>query len=227
MKQLFQPVVNGIVSHMTGLFRKPALRNISHLFMVGGFAESVILQEAIKNAFSSRCKVLIPNYASIAVVQGATMFGQKPSTVSSRVMATTYGFKQYKTFDPKVHRSDKMEIIEGEDMCKDIFRLVVKENDVVKNGEKKYFALRPIRSNQTSVAVEFFTSTDPNVMYTTDPAVGSSIGKMTVDSPDVSKGKDRDIEVSVYFGGTEIKATAIDKTSQNTATVYLDFLCKS
>lgn len=52
MKSLFDPVVNGIIRHMRELLSKPALKNVSCLFMVGGFAESVILQEAVKTAFS-------------------------------------------------------------------------------------------------------------------------------------------------------------------------------
>ena len=227
MKQLFEPVVNGIVSHMISLSWNPALKNISCLFMVGGFAESVILQNAIKRAFESRCKILIPNYASIAVVQGATMFGQKTTVVSSRIMATTYGFQTYLPFDPKVHRLDKKEIIEGKSLCKELFEVVVKENDAVKVGEKKVFIRFPVYSDQTSVLFLFFTTEDPNVKYTTDLGVGPSIGKLIVKSPDISKGKNREIEVSVYFGGTEIKATAIDKTSGNTATAYFDFLFKS
>ena len=227
MKQLFEPVVTGIVKHMTRLFERPALGNISSLFMVGGFAESVFLQEAIKRAFGSRGKILIPNYASIAVVQGATMFGQKPSIVNSRIMATTYGFGTKQYFNPKVHRLDKKEVIEGVALCKDFLRVVVKENEAVKVGEKKCFLVHPARSEEDIIKVPFFTSTDPKVTYKTDPTVGPCIGEITVSSPDTSKGKDRDIEVSVYFGETEIKATAVDKTSANAATVYLDFLCKS
>ena len=227
MKQLFEPVVTGIVKHMTGLFKRPALGNVSSLFMVGGFAESVFLQDAIKRAFGSRCKILIPNYASIAVVQGATMFGQRPSTVSSRIMATTYGFRNYETFNPKVHYLAKKEVIEGEVLCKDCLRVVVKENEAVKVGEKRCFLVNPTCSENDRIPVSFFTSTDPKVMYTTDPAVGPCIGEMIVSSPDTSKGKGREIEISVYFGETEIKATAVDKTSGNTETVYFDFLCKS
>ena len=113
MKNLFDPVVNGIIRHMTELLSKPALKNVSCLFMVGGFAESVILQRAVKTAFRSRCRVLVPNYAGIAVVQGATMFGQKPTVVISRVMATTYGFRTNTNFNPKKHDPKKKFFAEG------------------------------------------------------------------------------------------------------------------
>ena len=227
MKSLFDPVVNGIIRHMRQLLNKPALENVSCLFMVGGFAESVILQEAVKTAFSSRCRVLVPNYAGIAVVQGATMFGQKPTIVTSRVMATTYGFSSNENFDPKKHDPEKKIIVEGIAKCTDLFDIIVKENHVVEVGETKRFTQVPLYSYQKSVSFQFFTSTDPNVRYTTDSSVGPSIGKLVVDSPDTSKGKKRSIELCIFFGGTEIKATGIDKTSGNAATVYLDFLTKS
>ena len=227
MKSLFEPVVNGIIRHMTELLSKPALENVRHLFMVGGFAESVILQQVVKAAFRSRCRVLVPNYASIAVVQGATMFGQKPTVVTSRVMATTYGFRAYRNFDPQEHDPKKKEVVEGIPKCKDIFDVVVIENDAVEVRETKRFTRRPVCNDQKVVEFTFFTSTDPNVKYTTDSSVGPSIGTLVVDSPDTSKGTNRNIELCLFFGGTEIKATAVDETSGSTATVYLDFLTKS
>ena len=42
-------------------------------------------------------------------------------------------------------------------------------------------------------------------------------------SPNTSRGKDRDIELSMYFGGTEITATAWDISSGNKAQTTLDF----
>ena len=228
MKQLFQPVVSGIVTHMEKVLNRPELNSVSCLFMVGGFAKSAILREAIATAFSSRYKILIPvTDPAIAVVQGATMFGQKPATISSRVMATTYGFGCWHNFDPKVHDPQKKVIVEGHEKCKDIFDVIVKENEAVKVGETKRVIRVPIYSDQKSARFTFYTSTDPDVKYVTDSTVGPSIGEVIVDSPDTSKGKDREIELSIFFGGTEIKASALDKTSGNVATVKLDFLSKS
>ncbi|KAJ7353716.1 hypothetical protein OS493_032586 [Desmophyllum pertusum] len=171
MKKLFDPVVNGIVSHMKGLFDRPALKNVSCLFMVGGFAESVILQEAIKTALIPTCNVLTPNYAGIAVVQGATMFGQKPNIIKSRIMATTYGFAVHRKFNPEIHDPSKKHIAEYGALCKDIFDVIVKEGDSVKVGERKRSIRHPLHSDGTSVSYAFYTSTDPNVKYITDSTV--------------------------------------------------------
>lgn len=227
MKSLFFPVVSGIIGHIEGLLRKPELQNLTCLFMVGAFAESVILQEAMKTAFSRRFPILIPNYAGIAVVQGATMFGQKPEVISSRIMATTYGFGTNNPFHPETDDPLKKFTVLGVEKCKDIFEIIVRENESVKVGEKKSFTQCPLYPDQKQVMFPFYTSTDVNVKYITDSSVGPSIGNVNVESPDTSLGTKRTIELSVFFGGTEIKVTAVDKASMNTAVVYLDFLCKS
>lgn len=155
------------------------------------------------------------------------MFGQKPHVIDSRIMSTTYGFDICRPFNPSLHPLEKKYVVEGDAYCDDCFEVLVKENETVKIGEMKRFSnYQPLMRSQTSVAFNFFTSTDPNAKYITDNAVGSSIGKAVVKSPDISKGTDRSLDVCVYFGGTEIKVTAIDLTSRNTGTVYLDFLCK-
>lgn len=175
---------------------------------------------------SSRYKILVPLDASIAVVQGAVMFGQKPRVIDSRIMSTTYGFRICRPFNPSLHPLDKKLDVEGDAFCKDCFEVLVKENETVKVGKMKRFSnYQPLMQSQTSVEFDFFTSTDPNAKYITDNLVGSSIGKVVVKSPDISKESERSLDVCVYFGGTEIKVTAIDLTSRNTGTVYLDFLC--
>ena len=47
---------------------------------------------------------------------------------------------------------------------------------------------------------------------------------VVVVSPDTWKGKDREIVVSMDFGGTEITASAYDVTSGNSAETKIDFL---
>ena len=152
------------------------------------------------------------------------MFGQKPNIIDSRIMSTTYGFGTNHPFNDKVHPIEKRHVVEGVVWCKDCFVVLAKENEIVKAGEKRSFPnYRPLEKSQKSVT---FNSSDPEVKYTTDAAVGPSIGKVIVQSPDISRGKDRGIDVCVTFGGTEIKVTAIDKTSGKTPTAYLDFLCE-
>ena len=54
MKKLFKPVLDGIVTHVTNLLRNSCLKDLQFFFLVGGFAQSALLQDAIKKQFSSR-----------------------------------------------------------------------------------------------------------------------------------------------------------------------------
>lgn len=76
------------------------------------------------------------------------------------------------------------------------------------------------------IEVKFYTPRDPDAKFVADPAVGPSIGKVKVSSPDISRGKDREIIVCLYFGGTEFKVTVIDVAGEKTGTAHLDFLYK-
>lgn len=54
MKKLFQPVLNGIVKHLNRLLQHRHLQGLKFFFLVGGFAESALLQEAIKRNVNTR-----------------------------------------------------------------------------------------------------------------------------------------------------------------------------
>ena len=152
------------------------------------------------------------------------MFGQRPGIIASRKMSTTYGIEVYRRFDASIHPSDKKEELEGVTYCKDCLSVLVKEGEVVQVEERRHFTYAPVTSGQRSFEVEFYAPRNRNAKFTTDPEFGRSIAKVIVPSPDISKGKDRDINVCLYFGGTEIKATVIDVASKNTGRASLDFL---
>lgn len=54
MKKLFKPVLDGIVMHLTNLLENLCLKDLQFFFLVGGFAKSALLQDAIRKKFSSR-----------------------------------------------------------------------------------------------------------------------------------------------------------------------------
>ena len=67
------------------------LQGIEYLFLVGGFAESPILQNEIRRAFSSILKVIIPQDVSLTILKGAVLFGLDPTIVNVRRSRLTYG----------------------------------------------------------------------------------------------------------------------------------------
>ena len=226
MAKLFTPVVQCIKEHLKSLTKKTQLSKVQTMLLVGGFADSEYLQEEIKKEFSRRFKILIPHSASIAVVQGAVIFGKKPSKITERVVSATYGIRCTRTFIQRVHPEQKKIIVDGIEKCTDLFDCLVKENKVARLGEKVKKIYHPGSANDYEIHVGFFITNNPNAIFTTDPGV-TRIGSVVVKSPDTWRGKDRDIEVSMHFGGTEITATARDVSTGNVAQTTLDFFCRS
>ena len=223
VKSLFEPTVNSIVKHLATLHKKKELKDVKLMFLVGGFSESPLLQAGIKNKFKDKYKILIPNDAETAVVKGAVMFGRRPHVVVERCLSETYGTDTCADFIKGVHKNEKLTIIDGKRMCKDILSVLARENDKVKMGQCKTSTFNPISPDQTSVGFNFYTSSNPDVYYTTDAGVRKLPGRISVKTPDTTKGTERQIKLEVYFN-TEIKVIAIDVETGNEATTSIDFL---
>ena len=146
MRKLFDPVIKGIVKHLKNLLKSRALNRVEFFFLVEGFADCVLFQEAIKKQFSSQFTILVPNNAGIAVVQGAVIFGQRPGIIASREMSATYGIEVWHLFDVSIHPIDKKEELEGVTYYNDCLSVLVKEGEVVQVEERRHFTYAPITS---------------------------------------------------------------------------------
>lgn len=223
MKKLFVPVIEDIKKHLRSLQRNPQLSKVKTMLLVGGFSDSALLQKEIKSEFSGNFRVLIPIHAAIAVVQGAVMFGKKPSKITERVMRTTYGAGCARGFIQGVHREEEKLIVDGIEWCNNLFNLFVRENDTVRTCQKITCDYSLLRATDINITIPFYATSIPDAKYITDPGM-TNIGSVTVQSPDTWRGKDRKIEVSMYFGRTEITATARDVSSGNEAQTIIDFV---
>ena len=89
VRELFKPNFDKIVHHVQELLDA---NRLDFIFLVGGFAESALLQAAVKDNFSRRCKVVIPVRPGLAVLRGAAQFGANQDVFASRVARFSYGF---------------------------------------------------------------------------------------------------------------------------------------
>ncbi|KAJ7353749.1 hypothetical protein OS493_032619 [Desmophyllum pertusum] len=224
MKQ-FEPVLEAMKDHLGVLLSKPELSKVKVMLLVGGFADSPLLQQEIKNAFTPGCRVIVPRDATKAVVQGAVMFGKMPGKITERVVSTTYGCACSRDFIEGVHPKEKKFVADGIEKCRDLFACFVKENEIVKVGHRIRQVFHPVYANETEIKFGFYTASHTTAQFVTEPGL-TKIGSIMVQSPDTHRGRDRDIEVSLYFGGTEITATALDVSSGNVKQTTLDFFCK-
>lgn len=61
---------------------KPEVRGVRFLFLVGGFAESPMLQKAVQRALGRTCRIIIPHDVGLTILKGAVLFGLDPTVVS-------------------------------------------------------------------------------------------------------------------------------------------------
>ena len=225
MHTLFEPVVRDIVRHIGDLLRKPELEDVKFLFLVGGFAESPLLQTEIRRAFSSLLRVIIPQDVGLTILKGAVMFGLDPTIVRVRRSALTYGVAVLNRFIPTKHPEDKRTKKDGVEWCTDVFDTFVTVDQSIALGEKVTRQYTPAKSYQTSTVIGIFSSEKEHVGFTTDVGV-RRCGELYLEMPDTTGGKSRKLEMTMMFGDTEIRVEATDITSGKMANASIDFLNK-
>ena len=222
-KALFRETCDNIAKHVTKLLDEDNCSGVSAIMMVGGFSESAMLQDTIKQCFP-HLKVFVPRDASLCVLKGAVMYGHNPKVISERVIRYTYGTSVFKMFEESIDPVSKRVLKERGYVCKDVFSKHVQQNQVVKAGEpQKQKLYRPLKTDQSKMTLPIFASEFRNPRYVTDPGC-TQIGTITVDMPCTSEGLSRDVLVTLTFSGTEINVAAEDTSSGNVSNVTVDLL---
>ena len=220
MLRLLQPFTGSVKHNLRALLRKPQLSKVKTILLVGGCANP-LPQEEVKNAFADKYCVIVPQDATDVVVKGAVMVALTTAAAKRRVVRTSYGADCSRNFVGGKHPEEKKFLVNGEEKCRDLFNCFVKETDTVKHGQNISVRYRPREANETEIRYAFYVAPTWDTAFVTDPGV-TEIGSLLIHSPDTGQGLDRDILVSMYFGGTEIIATAWDVTSGNRAQTTLD-----
>ncbi|XP_061164053.1 heat shock 70 kDa protein 12B-like [Saccostrea echinata] len=219
----FKPSCEGIVKHVKKLLADPKVKGTNVILMVGGFSESAIVQQAVKDAFPD-CRVVIPHEAGLAVLKGAVLYGHDPSAVASRIAKFTYGIGCTELFDPQKHDLKRKMVIEGKERCSNIFSKHVEAGDVLylneEQGEHKYF---PISVNQKAISFPLYTTEAKKPQYTDEPGC-TYLGTLTMDISNTKGGLDREFTARLKFGGTELTVSARNVQTNETAHADFDFL---
>jgi len=226
MYEMFKPTLDRIVTHIDAVLRARTDSPISHLFLVGGFSESELVQTTIRDSFSSELNIIIPQAVSLSVLKGAVLFGLDPSIVTSRRVTLTYGIGVVKPFLHGIHPEEKLVIRGGQSWCTDVFEPLVESGQAVSLGEVVSRKYTPASSAQRLVVLKLYATMSKSALFVTDDCV-SSCGTLTLKLPDQRETSLREIIVSLVFGGTEVRAFAVDSSSGLTVQTSLDFLGKS
>jgi hypothetical protein len=225
MMRLFEPVVSAIIHHIQEILLVPGLSNIEYLFLVGGFAESAVLQDAIRNAFRANLRVIIPQDVSLTILKGAVLYGHDPTLVQIRRSALTYGVGCLNRFDPEKHPPEKRVIKDGVEWCTGVFDGFVFADQAVSQGHVVTRSYSPAQAGQKSTVITLFASEKETVYFVSDPGC-YKVGELKLEMPDITGGKRRELRMSMEFADTEISVEAVDMTSGQRACAFVDFLNK-
>ncbi|XP_018590086.2 heat shock protein family A (Hsp70) member 12A.3 [Scleropages formosus] len=226
LRSFFEESVQKVTILIQNITSNPEI-NVEFILLVGGYASCKILQKKIREHFSSRCKVLCPVDAQLAIVKGAVLFGNDPKIMASRVSALTYGIDIARSFDESKHKKEKRRVNKKGDYvyCEDIFLTMVQNGQSVNCDEVSHYDYYPIDDDQTAMRFRFYSTERLNPMYVDECGV-KKIGSFVVPMPDTTQGRQRRVRVDIKFGSTEIQAAATDLTSNETRSIRLDFLTK-
>uniref|UniRef100_A0A669PIN4 Heat shock protein family A (Hsp70) member 12B n=1 Tax=Phasianus colchicus TaxID=9054 RepID=A0A669PIN4_PHACC len=224
MSELFQPTVTSIVQHIDALLKRPEVRGVKFLFLVGGFAESAVLQRAVQAALGTACRVLIPQDAGLSILKGAVLFGLDPTALRVRRSPLTYGVGVLNKFIEGKHPREKLLLKDGRRWCSDVFEKFVCAEQSVALGEVVQRSYCPARSGQRRTVINIYSCARDDVLFITEPGV-RKCGTVSLELPELGGvGERREIRASMQFGDAEIKVTAVDVSSARTVRATIDFL---
>jgi hypothetical protein len=225
MEGIFKSTVDQLIAKVRNQFT--ALKNIQCdiLFLVGGFAESPLLRNRIKEEFESKVqKIVIPDRPGAAVLLGAASFGVNPGAIIARISKLTYGKGCMSPFengrDPEEKRIPK-EIVskifqqeEDCDYCNGRFDIFVAAGDRIPNDAlvtRRY----QIPPNETQLKTTFLSTSNPKVRYVDEEGV-SEIASVEIRLPFAPQGREsKGVQVEMQFGLSEVVAYVIDPISGN------------
>ncbi|KAM9027443.1 heat shock 70 kDa protein 12B isoform 2-T2 [Ara ararauna] len=225
MSELFQPTISQIIKHIDDLLKKPEVQGIKFLFLVGGFAESVMLQRAVQAAFGAACRVLVPQDVGLTILKGAVLFGLDPTIVRVRRSPLSYGVGVLNKFVEGKHPREKLLVKGGRTWCTDVFERFVAVDQSVALGEVVQRSYCPARPGQRRTIINIYCSASDDALYITDPGV-RKCGTVSLELEALGQpaGARREIRASMQFGDTEIKVTAMDISTAKTVRATIDFL---
>lgn len=225
VKEIFDPVLDGVVSLVKKQFQNLGKQKCDYIYLVGGFSNSTLLQERIKQEFGDKVKkIIVPPTPGGAVVEGAVYFGLHPEIFLSRVARLTYGCGTTTEFIQGLHPENKKQWYSdlNRNQCEDIFSHFVIAGSKVKIDEVVVKNFNPTSNNQTRVRFTLFATQKKKVSYTDEEGV-TQLGEIVLEIPDTTGGTSRDLQLTMFFGLTEIKVEAKDMTSGNIVTTNLQF----
>ena len=226
-EKLFKKVFDDITCHLKQILED--VENIKYVILVGGFATFPILQQRLKEKLPSFVRVITVRECSLAVVMGAVLYGHDPTLIASRRVKYTYGVSFQAPFEEEFD-PDEYRVVDDKGVvrCKNRFFIFVEKNEEVETGDEVSYSFHPHPPNATSVNVFVYSSEVARPRHITDAGVRKvAMTILPISNPE--KGAEREVEVLMRFGETEIEVVSKDFSSgeEVQSIVDLNFLSHS
>ena len=231
MDDFFSQAVEEIISCVKECVEEvESHHKLESIFFVGGFGGSKYLHGKVRDTLPGHIKTFCPIDHVTAVVSGAVLFRQNPAVIRSRVADATYGAACTARFDPAIHKEayafyddDKYK------RCNHLLLPFVIKGDVIDSEYILTQIYNPLERIQTSALFEIYTTSGETVEYVCGPrgerlSEIHKIGELTVQMPNITDDKHRQIKLMFDFTHTEIKVEAYDLTSGVRVYTTVDFL---
>uniref|UniRef100_A0A673BDP6 Heat shock protein 12A n=1 Tax=Sphaeramia orbicularis TaxID=375764 RepID=A0A673BDP6_9TELE len=206
------------------LFEKPEVSDIKFLFLVGGFAESALLQHAVQKMLQGRSRIIIPHDVGLTILKGAVLFGLDPSVIKVRRSPLTYGVGVLNRFVEGKHPPEKLLVKDGTRWCTDVFDTFIAADQSVALGEMVKRSYTPAKPSQQVIVIHVYCSERESVGFISESGV-KKCGTLRLDvSGTESAAARREIQTLMQFGDTEIRAMAVDVSTGRTVKASIDFL---
>ena len=192
------------------------------LVLVGGFAESPILQKRIKENFSTRFEgIHVLQSPGKAVVEGAVHFALR-ERIQSRRMRFTYGCEIMSSFREGIDPENKRKMIDDRSLCDERFSTFVKIGEEVRFDQvikKSYYTSF---KKQTNITFDFYKTDSPTPEYIDEEGM-EGFGTMNMRFPSSFSYANREVVLTIFFGRTTIQVEGMDISTGTKVSVHLDF----
>lgn len=221
-KGLFADACQSVAKHLKTLFTEGQVKDVPTILMVGGFSESPMLQDVIKQTMPDK-QIIIPADPGLAVLKGAVIFGHDPSVIQERRCRYTYGIRTSLPFDEHIHpQAKKFVDDDGDILCSDMFDRHVQIGQPVEYGESQVTqSYVPTSKSAKAMIFQVYASDQAEPTFVTDPSC-THLGNLTIDLG--GSGTDRSVSVQMTFSGTELKVEAEERSTGKKTRAKFDFL---
>ena len=199
-------------------------RNINTVIFVGGYCSNGIIISSIKEGLQGRINYFLqPSKPCLAIMEGAVLFGINPNIINTRIAKYTIGQSFRDTWNEAKHSKMGKKVYDEVDncwRCEDCFSKFIEVKQKLDLNQEITKSYRT--SNPRSCTLRFYQTLNPNPMFTFENGV-DKIGYCELDAGRDYPVGQRDIKVTMKFGGTFIDVKAVHEKSGEEVKTTLNF----